>query len=137
MRPDDLPHSRVMTRLRVSRIHGIGVFAIVPIPAGANPFESDQREDRWVDAEQIDALSGSPQWQLYHDFGIRRGSKIGCPESFDVLGSGWYVNEPRPGDEPNLVCSPQLEFAAARDIAPGEELTIRYSTFSETVASSS
>ena len=130
MRPA-LPHHRVRARLGVSPIHGIGAFAIRPIPAGTNVFENDQRAIVWIEATAIDALpETSPERRFYHDFGIQRGDQIGCPAHFDLLSVGWYVNEPAPGEEANLTASATYEMFAARDIAEGEELTVRYDTFS-------
>ena len=84
----------------------------------------------WVEAAQLAALSDAER-SLYLDFGIRRGSLIGCPASFNLLSVGWYVNEPAPSDAPNLRASEDYEMIATRDIAVGEELTVRYASFSE------
>ncbi|MEO6783555.1 MAG: SET domain-containing protein [Bradyrhizobium sp.] len=127
-----LPHRGVVTRLGVSRIHGIGVFAIAPIRAGMNPFANDDRPIRWIDATVVDTLAPeSPQRALYSDFGIRRAGLIGCPETFDILGSGWYVNEPSIGTEPNMIATAGFDLIASRDIMAGEELTLCYRTFSD------
>src|SRR5213080_356204 len=97
-----LPHEQVWTRLGISSIHGIGVFAIKPIPAGTNVFATDQRELVWVDVATLALLSPAER-RFYVDFGIRKGGRIGCPASFNLLTVGWYVNEPAPGSAPNLI----------------------------------
>lgn len=126
-----LPHDGVWARLGRSRIHGIGAIAIRPIPGGTNVFANDQREILWVPADAVAALPvGSPERSFYEDFGIRAGGLIGCPSHFDLLSVGWYCNEPAPGDEPNLHATDRYEMIAVRDIAAGEELTIRYASFS-------
>ena len=126
-----LPHERVWARIGASRIHGVGAIAIRPIPAGTNVFANDQREIVWVAMSDVAALpEDSPERKFYHDFGILDGDRIGCPESFDLLSVGWYLNEPAPGEEPNVRASSIYELFAARDIAAGEELTVRYDTFS-------
>ena len=126
-----LPHDLVWTRLGVSRIHGVGVFAIRPIAAGTNVFASDQREIVWLDSATLESAALTPaQARLYDDFCIRRGARIGCPASFNILGVGWYVNEPAAGEAANLVVLDNYEMIARRDIAEGEELTVRYDTFS-------
>ena len=127
--PPALPHDQVWTRLGVSRIHGIGVLAIRPIPAGTNVFAGDQREIVWIDATIPDSLAPAHA-RLYHDFCIRRGGMLGCPASFDLLGVGWHVNEPAAGEPANLRVLDDYQMIAARDIAEGEELTVRYDTFS-------
>jgi uncharacterized protein len=125
-----LPHEGVYVRLGVSPIEGIGVFAIKPIPAGTDIFANDKVELVWVERSQLDSLLPAER-KLYDDFGIRRGDKIGCPVNFDNLTPGWYCNEPAEGDQPNVVVEDDFTFRAARDIAGGDELTIRYAEFSE------
>lgn len=126
-----LPHDRVHARLGVSPIHGIGAFAIRAIPAGIDVFENDRRAIVWIDAADVTALPAeSPERRFYIDFGIRHGGLIGCPAHFDLLSVGWYVNEPAAGDEANLIVAGDYQMLAARDIAAGEELTVRYDTFS-------
>jgi SET domain-containing protein len=125
-----LPHDRVHVRLGKSRIHGIGVFACKAIEAGTNVFAADQRPISWVPASLLqDPSLEEFQRSFYRDFAIRRGQELGCPSNFNLLTVAWYVNEPGLGEEPNLGCTPQFELIALRDIAPGEELTIRYSFF--------
>lgn len=125
------PHTGVLTRLGVSSVHGIGVFAIQPIAAGADVFPNDRREIVWVDAALVDALpEGSPERRFYVDFGTRRGDRIGCPPSFELLGTGWYLNQPAPGMAANVAAGEGYEMRALRDIAAGEELTVDYATFS-------
>jgi SET domain-containing protein len=127
---EPLPHVRVHVRLARSEIHGIGVFASEPIPAGTNVFAADQREIRWVPASLLqDGSLNDFQRSLYRDFAIRRGGELGCPSNFNLLTVGWYVNEPRAGEQPNLTSTPEFDLIAVRDIAAGEELTIEYASF--------
>ena len=125
-----LPHEQVLVRLGCSPIHGIGVFAIQDIKAGTNVFVTDDRDITWVAMDDLKHIE-DVQSALYRDFAIRRGNELGCPESFNLLTVGWYVNEPRPSEAPNLVATPAFDLIAARDITKGEELTIRYSSFSD------
>ena len=128
---DRLPHEGVFVRLGVSDIHGIGVFASRRITAGTNVFANDRRSIRWVNSSVIaDQGLAAHHRQLYEDFAIRRGDQLGCPSNFNLLTVGWYVNEPRNGEEPNLVAAANADLVAVRDIEPGEELTIAYSGFS-------
>ena len=128
--PTPLPHEGVYVRIGRSDIHGIGVIACKPIPAGTNVFAVDQAQIRWVPASLLDDPSLSEfQRGLYRDFAIRRGDRLGCPANFNLLTVGWYLNEPAPGDQPNMTPMPDAQLVAARDIAVGEELTIRYAAF--------
>lgn len=129
--PKSLPHDEVYVRLGRSQIHGIGVFAVRPIPSGTNVFQADQREISWVPGTLLEDPAVEPfHRSLYHDFAIRRGGcQLGCPSNFNLLTAGWYVNEPPAGEEPNLTPTAEFDLVALRDIEPGEELTICYSSF--------
>lgn len=126
------PHDGVYVRLGPSPIHGIGVFAIRPIPAGTNIFANDKVALAWVERARLESAALRPaERRLYEDFGIARGPLIGCPVNFHNLTPGWYCNEPRPGEAANVTVDADLNFHARTDIAEGEELTIRYAEFSE------
>jgi SET domain-containing protein len=130
-----LPHDAVYVSLGPSGIHGIGVFAIRPIPAGTRLFADDAVSLVWVSRAELERAAPSPaQRRLYQDFGINRGDTIGCPASFNNLGPSWYLNEPPPGGSANVRAGADFEFFAARDITEGEELTIAYAGFSEPAA---
>ncbi|HEX8572285.1 MAG TPA: SET domain-containing protein [Allosphingosinicella sp.] len=127
-----LPHEGVWVRLGRSEIDGIGVFAIRPIPKGTNIFANDRVPLVWVESSELDQAGLSEaERALYHDFGIRRGGRIGCPANFNNLTPGWYLNEPEPGGRANVETDSNYAYTARRDIAEGEELTIDYETFSD------
>jgi hypothetical protein len=125
-----LPHEKVWARLGLSPIHGIGVFAIRPIPAGTNIFESDSIALVWVAKAVLAEASLTPaQRVFYDDFAVDGGACFGCPVDFNHLTPGWYLNQPAPGEDSNVDSDAALNFTARRDIAEGEELTILYSSF--------
>jgi hypothetical protein len=127
-----LPHEGVYVRLGLSAVHGIGVFAIRPIPEGTDIFANDAIPLVWVSKAELDQAGLSEaERALYHDFGISRGDRIGCPANFHNLTPGWYLNEPAPGASANVRSTDRLAFIACRDIAEGEELSIDYAGFSE------
>lgn len=128
----ELPHHQVYVRLGLSRIHGIGVFAIREIDEGTNIFANDRVELVWVDKAALDDTGLSEaEHAFYRDFGISRGDRIGCPVNFHNLTPGWYLNEPAPGEDPNVTVDAELNFFARRLIRVGEELTVRYQEFSD------
>ncbi|MEA3054341.1 MAG: uncharacterized protein QOG72_3244 [Sphingomonadales bacterium] len=127
-----LPHEGVWVRLGLSAVHGIGVFAIRPIPAGTDLFANDGVPLVWVDKAELEQADlTEAERAFYHDFGINRGERIGCPANFNNLTPGWYLNRPAPGVEANVRTDESLAFVAGRDIAEGEELTIAYESFSD------
>lgn len=129
----EFPHASVYARLGPSAIDGIGVFAIKPIPAGTNVFANDRVELVWVEKVALDRAALLPaERKFYDDFGISKGSQIGCPVNFHNLTPGWYCNQPPQGEVANIEVDAEFNFRARRDIAEGEELTVRYADFSET-----
>lgn len=120
-----LPHQDVHARLGVSEIHGIGVFAIVPIEAGVHLFGPEADEIRAVAADVVEALPEA-QRRLYLDFCVPHGGSYHAPASFNGLTIAWYLNH---SDEPNVECTQEEGFVASRAIGAGEELTIDYRSF--------
>lgn len=123
-----LPHNGVFTRLRPSMIHGVGVFAIKDIPKDTNIFTGDNSKMVWVNKGEIEKQEPAIR-DLYDDFCIIQGNKYYCPDNFNNLSVGWYLNESK--DNPNVGCDDNYDFYALRDIKKDEELTVDYSTFSE------
>ena len=122
----------MFVRLGVSALHGIGVFAIRPIPRGTRIFANENLPVTWVEKDLLDRMDlNAAQARFYRDFGINQGGRIGCPASFNFLTPSWYLNEPAAGMVANVATDPDLHFFACRDIEEGEELTIVYSDFSE------
>jgi SET domain-containing protein len=127
-----LPHGGCYTRIRLSRIHGVGVFAIRRIKKGTSIFPDDNQEIEWIDNSDLKKLPPEIR-KMYDDFCIIKdgGKKYGCPSSFNRLTISWYLNEPWRNQEPNVECRDDYMFYALRDIAVGEELTVNYETYSE------
>ena len=124
----NLPHTNVYTRLMPSKISGVGVFAIKDIPAGTNLFGDDDVKMLEMTKAEIDGMESETK-KLYDDFCVIRGDKYICPQNFNDITVGWFVNHS--SDNPNVVCDKNLVFHAAREIKVGEELTVDYSTYSE------
>jgi hypothetical protein len=124
---ETLPHEGVCTRLRPSKIHGVGVFAIIDISKGSYLFSHDDQPLVWIDKKDIEGLP-IPLRQLYDDLCIIKGDKYGCPRHFDLLTTSWYLNH---SDEPNVAADENYLFYALRDIKAEEELTVDYHTYSD------
>ena len=123
-----LPHDGVFTRLRPSTIHGIGVFAIRDITKDTYIFTGDNSKMTWVTKSEIENQEPEIK-KLYDDFCIIEGNKYYCPDNFNNLKVGWYLNESK--ENPNVRCDDNYDFYALRDIKKDEELTVDYATFSE------
>jgi hypothetical protein len=125
---NELPHDGVYTRLKYSKAHGIGIFAIRNIPNGTNIFGNDNSRVIWIDANSIRDIDPELK-KIYDDFCIIKKDKYGCPKNFNMLTIGWYLNESK--DNPNVMCTADYDFIAIKDIKKGEELLVDYSTYNE------
>lgn len=117
-----LPHTGAYVRLRPSRLHGIGVFAIRDIPKGTYVFGSDDGEMLWVKVSSTTDLDEEVR-DLYRDFCVLRDGKYGCPKNFNLLTPAWYINH---SENPNLGSDENFDFYTKRRIKKGEELTLSY-----------
>jgi len=122
-----LPHEGVYVRLKPSKRHGVGVFAIRRIPKGTYVFRDDNEQIVWVEKGKTEGLPEAVR-ELYEDFCIIKNGQYGCPRSFDALTPAWYLNH---SDKPNMAADSETRFYALRNIRKGEELTVDYRTYSE------
>jgi hypothetical protein len=94
-------------------------------------FLGDNEEMLWVEEKAFQKESKQIR-KLYEDFAIIRNGLYRCPQNFNRLTMAWYVNEPDEGTRPNVRFDEESsDFFALRDIKPGEELTVDYSTYSD------
>lgn len=130
-----VPHDKLHARLRPSSIDGVGVFAISRIKRGTVIFSGDLDEMLWVGPADLPKERSLAKF--YEDFAVwklnkkRKPKRYGCPVHFDRLTMSWYLNDPKPGESPNVGCDERLDFFALRDIKRGEELTVDSSTYSD------
>src|SRR5437667_6655247 len=120
-----LPHDGVYTRLKPSKVAGVGVFAIRHIPKGTYIFEPDNDNLKLIRQKKITNLDPALR-ELYTDFCVLRGDKYYCPDSFNKLTPSWYLNT---AQDPNVAADLELKFYALRDIVAGDELTADYSAY--------
>jgi SET domain-containing protein len=124
-----LPHYRVYTRIKPSKLHGVGVFAITAIKKDSPIFYNDDAKIVWVNRRELKGLPREIR-RLYEDFCTQKdkGNLYGCPKNFNLMTIAWYVNHSR---RPNVYCSKDYNFYALRGIKPGEELTVDYNTYND------
>lgn len=127
MKKNKYPHYKVMTRLRASPVHGVGVFAIKNIKKGTYIFYGDDDDLIWVEKDSIKKLTKEIR-KYYEDFCIIKDGKYGCPKNFNLMTIAWYLNN---SATPNVGCDENYNFYALRNIKAGEELTVDYNTYSE------
>jgi SET domain-containing protein len=125
-----LPHIGAFVRLKPSRLHGIGVFAIRDIPKGTYVFRGDNEDMLWVKVSATGRLDEEVK-KLYRDFCVLRDGKYGCPRSFNLLTPAWYINH---SEKPNLAADETFDFYSTRRIQKGEELTLSYKRHSDAQA---
>jgi len=113
----------VETELRMSQIHGIGVFLLEPVPKGGLVWQFDSRIDRVYSPDEIKSLPERMQrfmrmYSTYHE-----GTQLW------VL-CGDYARHFNHSDTPSCI-SDGIAFGtdhAARDLPVGTELTSDYNT---------
>jgi hypothetical protein len=131
------PHSGVYARLKRSNTHGVGVFAIRCIPKGANLFAGDT--SKMVKMKQADLEALDPELRsLYEDFCVINDEEYYCPDNFNNMTMGWYLNHSK--EDSNVRCvvaadKMDYEFFSMRRIEKGEELLVDYETYSDLPAS--
>ena len=133
-----LPHHAVYTRIQRSKLHGVGVFAVINIPKGTKVFQGEEDEEiLWFQKRAL-KLNRLPKAvrALYQHFCLIQdnGEKYGCPRSFNRMTTSWYLNHSK---KPNIGSDPEFNFFALRKIKAGEELTVDYDTYNKFAKSGS
>lgn len=122
------PHYNVYTRLKPSKIHGVGVFAIRDIPANVPVFNPEEPVDEYFQVSKKEVEKLDPEIRdLYDAFCVDEGECYNGPENFDWVTVAWYVNH---SDDPNTKYEDD-NFVSIREIKKGEEITADYRTYSE------
>jgi hypothetical protein len=103
--------------LGASGIHGVGVFTDAPIPKSACP-------DLWHPDDLVFVPRAEGAGPQYARFCVETVAGYWCPRDFRRMSLGWYLNH----SEAASLVSKGEEYLAARDILPGEELTLDYAT---------
>lgn len=115
----------VKTKLDVSRLHGIGLFAAQFIPQGTVTWEYSPAFDTSYDEEDIARMSPTAREQFlkyaYFDEGLRR--HVLCFDDQRFINHCLHA--------PNIISTLRRD-VAARDIHEGEELLCDYTCFDDT-----
>ncbi len=122
---------RVFCRVKPSPIHGVGVFAIRPIPKGINPMQ--ERRGFAFEAVNVDDIVKDPNVpaslkELVVDMCPENDGKFDVPPfSLNEIGLSYYLNHSM---TPNMECDEETgDFFTLREIAEGEELTVDYGSY--------
>ena len=114
----------IPARLQSSPIHGLGVFTVHAVPAGAVVSRFVPRFDVEYNAEALPELGEAERAYLRHySYRSRFTGRYILPGDHDR-----FMNH---SDAPNVGMNPDGSYTclALRDIAAGEELTCDYRTF--------
>jgi SET domain-containing protein len=118
-------------RLMPSKIHGIGLFAIMNIDKGIDPFESEPKH-KWIKVNKKEFRKAHPQIKkIIEDFYWFDKKGIGwIPErGFYAMGLSFYLNHSK---KPNLKrIDEDGNFITLRKIKKWEELTVDYDSYDE------
>lgn len=114
----------VETYIGHSAIHGLGCYARQAIAKGQLVWVYDERIDRRIREADVPALPPSIQAFL----GVYGYTELFDGERVIVL-CGDHSRHMNHADDPNLASTETGDNYAARDIAPGEELTCNYYEF--------
>ena len=128
-----MPHTTLLKQLRnqtyimlqSSPVHGIGVFAIQPIPRGCrNIFSKDSGEWIKVPITEVETLPAHSR-SLIETYCLFDEENYFVPESgFKTIDPVIYLNH---SAQPNIISiNDGEEFEALVDIAPGQELLVNY-----------
>lgn len=119
---------KVYCRLQPSAHHGVGVFAIRPIPKGINPFELPIPPDlvNLTDADVRPLPPGIKQ--MIKQYAVKQdGRYVLSTLGFNLPELEYFVNH---SDVPNLMFDDDRGcYYTARRIKTGEELTGDYNRF--------
>lgn len=128
--------NRIFCRIRPSKTHGVGVFAIRPIPKGTDIFSSGlpaKNTLQWLNIPSGDIFGNShiPEGvkTMIHDFMTIHDGCVDFPSfSLNELSISFYLNH---SDTPNVKTEDGDIFITTRDIETGEELFSNYHTYSD------
>ena len=125
--------ANVFCRLRPSKVHGVGIFAIRDIPKGADPFKNLLRYPFVaVDADDIykNPKIDPEVKKLVDDmYSVEDGKLYLYGNGLNAIDISFFLNH---SETPNIIAVDEGEsFVAARNIKKGEELFSDHRTYSD------
>ena len=124
----------VYCRIGVSKIHGIGIFAVRDIPAEVNPFIGlNPKAESYEIRISVDEIKLNPDIseevkKMVDDFYAKEnGEYIFPPFGLNEMPISFFSNY---SSNPNIALQPNDRFLTLHEIKAGEELTSDYKTFS-------
>jgi SET domain-containing protein len=125
--------SKTYCRIKPSRVHGVGVFAIRDIPAHVNPFEETVHKI-WHRFEVAELKHLDPEvLRIIDDFlVIEEDGTVEIPAvGLNNLNISYYMNNAAAPNVEAVLSEQFLFFRTLHSIGKGEELTIAYETFDD------
>jgi hypothetical protein len=117
-------------RLQLSKIHGIGVFAVRDIPKGKNPFNTIPKYASFgyvrITEDELDALPSKLSEAIRALFIPTEGVMHVPNYGLNVIRLNSYLNH---SETPNMRTRNGYDFVATTKILVGEELTVDYRTY--------
>lgn len=116
--------NEVYCKLGVSKIHGVGVFALRDFPKGTKPLQSmvTHKEKKFSRTELKD-VPGSVRKHL-SDFCLVEGGRVYVPQiGMNAVNLSVYLNHSK---TPNLFFNDDDQLEALFDVRRGDEMTIDY-----------
>ena len=121
-------------RIQRSEIQGIGVHAIVNIPAGTPIFYAiNERDWHTFSMDELEHLDDAVKKMIDDFYVIEKDNTVTIPEgALNQMDISYFLNHSK---TPNLY-TPDVgkTFITLRDITKGEELTVDYATYDEKYA---
>lgn len=125
----DRLESKVYCRVKPSKIHGVGVFAIKDIPLGVCPFSFPNHHNKGetlrLSVPELNKLDDDVREMLL-DYNLlcKKGLFV-HPKELEVFHIGQFLNGSK---DPNIKLDPNLAsvFKTIKEIKKGEELTVDY-----------
>lgn len=127
----------IYCRIKRSKVHGVGVFAIKDIPKGINPFKNlvDENKKEYIDIHKnkIKNLSKDVKKMLDDYLGINEDNTYSIPiDGINKMDISFFMNH---SNNPNISIENSKDtekyviFYAKRNIKKGEELLINYNNY--------